>query len=47
MQKEYQYVIVGGGMVADYAARGIREHDKEGSIGIFPQIRMNLIRVRL
>lgn len=35
MQKEYQYVIVGGGMVADYAARGIREHDKEGSIGIF------------
>ena len=31
---EYRYVIVGGGMVADSAARGIREVDPEGSIGI-------------
>ncbi len=30
----YDYLIVGGGMVADNAARGIREHDKTGSIGI-------------
>lgn len=31
---EFRYVIVGGGMVADSAARGIREVDPEGSIGI-------------
>nr|WP_296775090.1 FAD-dependent oxidoreductase [Rhodococcus sp. (in: high G+C Gram-positive bacteria)] len=31
----YDYLIVGGGMVADSAARGIRERDKSGSIGIF------------
>ncbi|WP_449278447.1 NAD(P)/FAD-dependent oxidoreductase [Leucobacter sp. GX24907] len=31
---EYRYLIVGGGMVADSAARGIREMDPEGSIGI-------------
>ncbi|MET0199200.1 NAD(P)/FAD-dependent oxidoreductase [Rhodococcus sp. RS1C4] len=30
----YDYLIVGGGMVADNAARGIRELDKTGSIGI-------------
>lgn len=30
----YDYLIVGGGMVADNAARGIREHDKTGTIGI-------------
>lgn len=30
----YDYLIVGGGMVADNAARGIREKDKTGSIGI-------------
>ncbi|MGB3770699.1 MAG: FAD-dependent oxidoreductase [Rhodococcus sp. (in: high G+C Gram-positive bacteria)] len=28
----YDYVIVGGGMVADNAAKGIREQDKDGSI---------------
>jgi 3-phenylpropionate/trans-cinnamate dioxygenase ferredoxin reductase subunit len=32
--KGYQYVIVGGGMTADAAARGIREVDSNGSIGI-------------
>ncbi|MDJ0396097.1 FAD/NAD(P)-binding oxidoreductase [Rhodococcus sp. G-MC3] len=31
----YDYLIVGGGMVADNAARGIRENDKNGTIGIF------------
>ncbi|RRQ25692.1 NAD(P)/FAD-dependent oxidoreductase [Rhodococcus sp. Eu-32] len=30
----YDYLIVGGGMVADNAARGIREKDSSGSIGI-------------
>lgn len=30
----YDYLIVGDGMVADAAARGIREVDREGSIGI-------------
>ena len=30
----YDYLIIGGGMVADNAARGIRERDTEGSIGI-------------
>ncbi len=30
----FDYLIVGGGMVADTAARGIREIDAEGSIGI-------------
>lgn len=31
---EYRYLIIGGGMVADSAARGIREMDPDGSIGI-------------
>ncbi len=30
----YKYLIVGGGMTADAAARGIRELDAQGSIGI-------------
>ena len=30
----YDYLIVGGGMTADAAAHGIREHDAKGSIGI-------------
>lgn len=30
----HQYLIVGGGIAADAAARGIRSVDKEGSIGI-------------
>lgn len=31
----YQYLIVGGGMTADAAVRGIRERDSNGSIGLF------------
>ena len=31
---DYRYLIVGGGMTADAAARGIRELDSSGSIGI-------------
>lgn len=30
--KEYDYVIIGGGMVAGNAVKGIREQDKEGNI---------------
>lgn len=32
--RSYTYLIVGGGMTGDSAARGIRDHDKEGSIGL-------------
>ena len=31
---EYQYLIIGGGMTADAAVKGIREIDSEGSIGL-------------
>jgi NAD(P)H-nitrite reductase large subunit len=31
---EYKYLIVGGGMTADAACRGIRDHDADGSIGL-------------
>jgi NADPH-dependent 2,4-dienoyl-CoA reductase/sulfur reductase-like enzyme len=31
----YKYLIIGGGMTADSAVRGIREVDPNGSIGIF------------
>ena len=30
----FKYLIVGGGMTADAAVRGIRDVDKEGSIGL-------------
>ena len=30
----YRYLIVGGGMTGDAAAKGIREHDPDGSIGL-------------
>jgi NADPH-dependent 2,4-dienoyl-CoA reductase/sulfur reductase-like enzyme len=46
--KNYRYLIVGGGLTADAAARGIRELDTEGSIGILsmepdpPYLRPNL-----
>lgn len=33
--KNYKYIIIGGGMTGDSAAKGIREVDKEGSIAIF------------
>jgi NADPH-dependent 2,4-dienoyl-CoA reductase/sulfur reductase-like enzyme len=32
---DYRYLIVGGGMTADAACRGIRDHDTDGSIGLF------------
>ena len=32
--KHYQYLIVGGGLTGDAAARGIRELDTKGSIGL-------------
>lgn len=31
----YRYLIVGGGMTADAACKGIRDHDEDGSIGLF------------
>ena len=31
----YRYLIVGGGMTGDAAARGIRDEDVDGSIGMF------------
>lgn len=36
-QHDYEYVIVGGGMVADAAAKGIRERDPSGSIVILSE----------
>jgi 3-phenylpropionate/trans-cinnamate dioxygenase ferredoxin reductase subunit len=30
----YDYLIVGGGMTADAAVRGIRKHDEKGSVGL-------------
>ncbi len=35
--KSYNYVIIGGGMTADAAVRGIRQVDKEGTIAMFTQ----------
>jgi NADPH-dependent 2,4-dienoyl-CoA reductase/sulfur reductase-like enzyme len=32
--RSYKYLIVGGGMTGDSAARGIRDHDNDGSIGL-------------
>jgi 3-phenylpropionate/trans-cinnamate dioxygenase ferredoxin reductase subunit len=32
--RSYRYLIVGGGMTGDAACRGIREHDRDGSIGV-------------
>lgn len=34
MRHDYDYLIIGAGMVADSAAKGIRELDAEGTIGI-------------
>src|SRR5215467_9180858 len=31
---EYRYLIVGGGMTGDAACKGIRELDREGTIGL-------------
>jgi NADPH-dependent 2,4-dienoyl-CoA reductase/sulfur reductase-like enzyme len=35
MVPAYTYLIVGGGMTADSACRGIRDHDADGTIGLF------------
>src|SRR5439155_20637689 len=32
--RSYRYLIVGGGMTADAACRGIRDHDGDGTIGL-------------
>ena len=32
--KHYTYLIIGGGMTADAAVHGVREHDAQGTIGI-------------
>ena len=32
---DFRYLVVGGGMTADAACRGIRDHDSEGTIGLF------------
>ncbi|MGH3132260.1 MAG: NAD(P)/FAD-dependent oxidoreductase [Gaiellaceae bacterium] len=34
---EFRYLVVGGGMTGDAACRGIREHDPDGSIGLFAE----------
>jgi 3-phenylpropionate/trans-cinnamate dioxygenase ferredoxin reductase component len=34
---DYTYLVVGGGMTADAACKGIRDHDKDGSIGLFAE----------
>jgi 3-phenylpropionate/trans-cinnamate dioxygenase ferredoxin reductase subunit len=36
---DYGYIIVGGGMTADAAAKGVREVDKSGNIAIFSEER--------
>ena len=46
--KHFQYLIIGGGLAGDAAVRGIREIDREGSIGMIslepdpPYVRPNL-----
>jgi NADPH-dependent 2,4-dienoyl-CoA reductase/sulfur reductase-like enzyme len=35
--KNYQYLIIGGGLAGDAAVRGIRELDAQGSIGMISQ----------
>ena len=42
----YRYLIVGGGMTGDSACRGIRDHDAEGSIGLFGAESTSRTRVR-
>ncbi|NTW43018.1 MAG: hypothetical protein HGB14_00985 [Anaerolineaceae bacterium] len=33
--KQYRYLIIGGGMTADAAAKAIHQMDPQGSIGMF------------
>jgi 3-phenylpropionate/trans-cinnamate dioxygenase ferredoxin reductase subunit len=35
LMKHYKYLIIGGGMTADSAAKAIRKIDKEGTVGMF------------
>lgn len=32
---DYKYVIIGGGMTADSAVKGIRDHDESGTVAVF------------
>src|SRR5204862_8084520 len=34
MANRYDYLIIGGGMTADAAVNGIRDHDPSGSVGV-------------
>ncbi len=34
MERAYDYLIIGGGMTADAAAKSIRKHDEKGTIGM-------------
>jgi NADPH-dependent 2,4-dienoyl-CoA reductase/sulfur reductase-like enzyme len=34
MERDYDYLIIGGGMAADAAAKSIRKHDEKGTIGL-------------
>ena len=34
MDRKYNYLIIGGGMTADAAAKSIRKHDDKGTIGL-------------
>jgi 3-phenylpropionate/trans-cinnamate dioxygenase ferredoxin reductase component len=34
---DYTYLVVGGGMTGDAACKGIRDHDQDGSIGLFAE----------
>jgi len=34
---DFTYLVVGGGMTGDGACKGIREHDENGSIGLFAE----------
>jgi 3-phenylpropionate/trans-cinnamate dioxygenase ferredoxin reductase component len=34
---DFRYLIVGGGMTGDAACKGIRDHDEDGSIGLFAE----------
>jgi 3-phenylpropionate/trans-cinnamate dioxygenase ferredoxin reductase subunit len=35
--RTYRYLIVGGGLTADAACKGIRERDHDGSIGVLAE----------
>lgn len=39
--KKYKYIIIGGGMTADSAVKGIREVDNDGDIALFSNEKVN------